>query len=71
MDTDKMAKALATAGSSTAIVANISAAGGLTVTAVGAPAIIVGAGAAFAIVAIGYGACLGYGAIKKKLDGSD
>jgi hypothetical protein len=71
MDTEKMAKALATTGSGTAIIANMSTASGLTVAAVGTPAIVVGAGAAVAIVAIGYGAYLGYGAIKKKFDGSN
>jgi hypothetical protein len=71
MNAEKMAKALVSTGSGTAIIANISTASGLTVAAVGTPAIIVGTGAALAITAAGYGLYVGYEAIKKKLDSSN
>jgi hypothetical protein len=71
MTPENMAKALVSTGSGTAIIANMSTATGLTVAAVGAPAIIVGAGAGLAIAAAGYGLYVGYEAIKKKLDGSN
>jgi hypothetical protein len=71
MNVENMAKALVSTGSGTAIIANMSTAGGLTVAAVGTPAIIVGAGAAMAIAVAGYSIYVGYGALKKKLEGSN
>ncbi|MEL6355129.1 MAG: hypothetical protein AAFR58_25800 [Cyanobacteria bacterium J06627_28] len=66
---EKMVKALAASGGGTAILANVSTAGGISVAAAGAPAIIVSVGAAAAIAAAGYGAYVGYEALKKKLNG--
>jgi hypothetical protein len=68
MNADDMAKALVATDSVTAVIANMTTAGGLSVAAVGVPAIILGVGAAAAIAAISYGAYLGYEAVQKKLD---
>lgn len=67
MNTDDMAKALAATGSGTVVLANMSTASGLTIAAAGAPAIIVGVGAAVALAAVGYGTYVGYDMLKKKL----